>query len=118
VTVWGRKLVGSAQVRRRGVVLQHGALPLAGDVARLADVLALPTEERQALRVQLSKRAIALDEALGRSVTWAEVSKALSAGFADALNLRLAPGDLSSRELAAATRLQVRYGGDEWMYSR
>ncbi len=50
VTAYGRKLVGSAQVRRNGVVLQHGALPLEGDVARLVDVLALPEPDRVTLR--------------------------------------------------------------------
>ena len=31
----GRKLVGSAQVRKKNVVLQHGTLPLIGDVGRV-----------------------------------------------------------------------------------
>jgi lipoate-protein ligase A len=118
ITALGRKLVGSAQLRRRGVVLQHGALPLTGDVARLADVLALSAEERQALRRKLLRRAVALDEALGRDLVWDVVSDALALGFSDALDLALIPGDLSPYELAAATRLQTRYSGDEWTFSR
>ena len=114
----GRKLVGSAQVRRRGVVLQHGALPLSGDVARLADVLALPEGKRRALRDKLFRRAIALDEAVGRSVPADEVAGELARGFAEALNLALKAGCLSAFELATATRLQERYAGDEWTFSR
>lgn len=118
ITALDRKLVGSAQVRRQGVVLQHGALPLYGDVARLADVLQLPAAERQSLRTKLEQRAIALDEALGRRAVWSEVAAALAAGFAAALNLTLEPGDLSPFELAAATRLQQKYAGPEWTLSR
>lgn len=44
VTARGRKLVGSAQVRRQGRLLQHGALPRRADAALLARVIpdALP----------------------------------------------------------------------------
>jgi lipoyl(octanoyl) transferase len=118
ITALGRKLVGSAQLRRRGVVLQHGALPLIGDVARLADVLALSAEERRVLRSKLLRRAVALDEALGRRLAWDDVADALARGFSDALALTLMPGDLSPYELAEATRLQARYAGDEWNLCR
>lgn len=118
VTARGRKLVGSAQVRRRGVVLQHGALPLQGDVGRLAHVLQLSAPARGVLYAKLRERATALDEVLGRQVSWEEVAEALAAGFADALRLVLVRGNLTAHELAAATRLQVRYAGDEWTFSR
>ncbi len=41
ITVDGRKLVGSAQVRRREGLLQHGTLPLSGDIARICDASGL-----------------------------------------------------------------------------
>jgi lipoate-protein ligase A len=40
IALRGRKLVGSAQMRVQGGVLQHGALPLYGDVARICPLLA------------------------------------------------------------------------------
>jgi lipoate-protein ligase A len=118
VTAMERKLVGSAQVRRRGIVLQHGALPLRGDVGRLAHVLQLSHAARDALCTKLRERAIALDEVLGRPISWDEAAEALAAGFAEALRLVLARGDLTAHELAVATRLQVRYASDEWTFSR
>ncbi len=39
ITVGGRKIIGSAQVRRRGAVLQHGSLLLAVDYDRQASCL-------------------------------------------------------------------------------
>ncbi|MBN2353914.1 MAG: aminomethyl-transferring glycine dehydrogenase subunit GcvPB [Spirochaetales bacterium] len=43
ITVDGRKIIGSAQVRRRGVVLQHGSLLLAVDYDRQAACLRGPS---------------------------------------------------------------------------
>jgi lipoate-protein ligase A len=118
VTAYGRKLVGSAQVRRNGVVLQHGALPLEGDVSRLVDVLALPEPDRGALRRKLLERAIALDEVVGRVVPFDEAAEALTQGFGSALNIKFTPGELSQFERKAAEGLMSRYMGDEWTHVR
>ncbi len=118
VTAYGRKLVGSAQVRRNGVVLQHGALPLEGDVSRLVDVLALQEPDRVALRGKLLERAIALDEVVGRVVPFDEAAEALAQGFRSALNLEFTLGKLSSFEREAAEGLMSRYTGDEWTHVR
>lgn len=118
ITALGRKLIGSAQVRRQGVVLQHGALPLEGDVSRLADVLALPAEGQAVLRDKLHQRAVALDKVLGRRPGFDEVVEALVRGMAQALNLAFEPDELTAEEVAAADALRTRYAGPEWTYSR
>lgn len=118
VTALGRKLVGSAQVRRMGVVLQHGAIPLEGDVSRLVEVLALSEADRNELRGKLRQRAIALDEAVGRAIPFDDVAEALAWGFSEALNIDLEPGVLSPFELENVERLRPRYLSDEWTQSR
>jgi lipoate-protein ligase A len=106
ITASGRKLIGSAQVRPNGRVLQHGSLPLHGDIARVARYLAFPDEaERAALAAHLRERAATVTELLGRAVPFAEAGAALSRGFAAALNLELVPGESSERELARAEAL-------------
>jgi lipoate-protein ligase A len=65
ITVNGKKLVGSAQVRRKAGVLQHGTLPLYGDIARICDVLQYEDEDaREQARRQVRERATTLAEAL------------------------------------------------------
>ena len=39
ITLHGKKIIGSAQARRKGGVLQHGSLPLFGDIARITEIL-------------------------------------------------------------------------------
>ena len=118
ITVGGRKLIGSAQMRRQGLVLQHGALPLEGDIARIAQALAFESEgERRALEARLRFRATTLHLALGRRVTFEEAADALAAGFAQALNLTLVPGDLTPRERELAEWLRrEKYGHEAWTF--
>jgi len=118
ITVGGKKLVGSAQVRKKSVVLQHGSLPLEGDIGRIFDFLTVPSEERrEELKQELRGRATSLELALGHSVPFEEVARHLAAGFAQALNLRLIPGQLSEHELALAEKLRRdKYATREWNF--
>jgi lipoate-protein ligase A len=111
----GRKLVGSAQWRSRGGVLQHGSLPLHGDLTRVVDYLAFGDEEREVRRRSLRGRALTLEEATGRVLLFAQVAEALAAGFAAALNLTLTPGALTGHERGLAARLRrERYADPAW----
>ena len=103
ITAGEYKLIGSAQTRPAGRVLQHGSLPLHGDIARVVAYLAFESEaEREALAAHLRERAITLSALLGRPVQFAEAAGALGAGFADALNLELVPGAITADEARAA----------------
>ncbi|MEO7002218.1 MAG: lipoate--protein ligase family protein [Ktedonobacterales bacterium] len=106
ITVAGRKLLGSAQTRPAGRVLQHGSLPLRGDIARLVEYLTFETEnERSELTDRLREHATTLGEVLGREIGFDETAQALIVGFATALHLTLAPGELTAAERAAAHAL-------------
>jgi|SRR5579859_7369450 len=99
ITIGERKLLGSAQTRPAGRVLQHGSLPLHGDIARVVDCLWFADEdEREALRAHLRARATTLEAALGRPVSFTEAAEALAHGFARALNLTLEPGSVTEAE--------------------
>ncbi|MEZ4637352.1 MAG: lipoate--protein ligase family protein [Caldilineaceae bacterium] len=124
ITAHGRKLMGSAQSRRQGYVLQHGSLPLVGDIARLVDVLALPADEATALRAQLSSRALTLADALGVAedsslLGFAHVAAAMAAGFAETLNLELVPGALTAAEQECTESLiREQYATPAWTQHR
>jgi len=120
VTAGGKKLVGSAQVRRKEAVLQHGSLPLRGDITRICHYLAVPSEERrQELRRELRARATSLELVLGRVVPFAQVVEALVKGFSEALNLHLEPGELSERELALVQQFRrEKYTAEAWNFRK
>lgn len=103
VTVGERKLIGSAQARMGARILQHGSLPLRGEIARVVDYLTFADEQARAtLAARLRGHAITLGEALGRDITFDEVVPAMAQGFSAALTLDLIPGAPTAAELAAA----------------
>lgn len=110
ITVGGKKLVGSAQMRAQGVVLQHGAIPLHGDIARICPLLTSHPDP-----AQVRSRATTVESTLGRRVSWEEAAEALTEGFARALSLRLQVGALSPDELISARGLRAeKYGSLSW----
>src|SRR5260221_6271867 len=76
ITAGGKKLIGSAQVRKHNGALQHGSIPLDGDVSRICESLVFADEAaRQKARERVWERATTLGDALGRSVSWNEVAQ-------------------------------------------
>ena len=124
ITAHGRKLIGSAQSRRAGYVLQHGSLPLVGDIGRLIDVLALPADERARLRAELVGRATTLAEAMGveendPSLDFKHVAQAIIQGFGELLNLTFKPAQPSATELRRTAELiREHYANPEWLAHR
>lgn len=106
ITVEGSKLIGSAQVRRQGKVLQHGSLPLAGDLARICDALYYPDEAaREAARANVHSRAITLSEALGHQINWETAAEAIVEGFRSVFDVAFEPGALTKAEQETASYL-------------
>jgi lipoate-protein ligase A len=106
ITAGGKKLIGSAQTRRRGAVLQHGTIPLTGDITRVCQVLAYDSpSDRQAASITLSQRATTLSHVLGREVGWQEAAESLKSGFSTGLGLTLEPTESTAEEKARAAEL-------------
>jgi lipoate-protein ligase A len=96
-------------------VLQHGTLPLCGDITRILSYLSLSAAEREAQRQMVRLRATTLEESLGRALAFAQVASALADGFSRALGLGLEPGQLTASEQAWAARLHgQRYATSGW----
>ncbi|MEE8121292.1 MAG: biotin/lipoate A/B protein ligase family protein [Anaerolineales bacterium] len=116
ITVKQRKLLGSAQVRRRFGILQHGTLPLKGDITRICEVLRFDDQEgRTAAADALRNRAATVADLLGKPLSWEMAAEAMSEGFRQALDLQLESGDPSPGELTLAEELQgERFSNALW----
>jgi lipoate-protein ligase A len=113
ITVGGRKLIGSAQVRRRGGVLQHGSLPLGGDLARICDVLAYANDAARAeAAARLHARALTLETALGHRVLWEQAASAVISAFAHTFGIAFQPRPLTADERAHAHAIAARAYAD------
>ena len=116
ITVHGKKLIGSAQVRKFGGVLQHGAIPLEGNITRVVDVLAFADEaQRERERARLRRRALTLSAAVGRPVGWEEAAAIVTRGFQNTFAIVFSTEMLSADESARAEELRAtQYASDEW----
>jgi lipoate-protein ligase A len=117
ITSGGKKLIGSAQVRRRGGVLQHGSLPLGGDITRICQVLSYSDEEGRSMAAsRLGHRATTLEESLNHTIPWQECADAIVAGFEQALNIHLEEQTLSIEESERSDRLcRDKYEQMDWV---
>lgn len=112
----GRKVVGSAQARTRGCILQHGSIPFTIDPDELLAVLpGRKSESLEARRAKLSQAAVGVAELLGRPVAFAELASVLRTGFEMCLGVHFEEGRLSEEEAARARDLEAaKYGTGDW----
>jgi lipoate-protein ligase A len=116
ITVHGKKLIGSAQARKKEGVLQHGSLPLTGDLTRICQALVF---ESEAAREEASKRlltkATTVESVLGRAVPWETAAQAFVRAFETQLELCFEKGELSESESRRAEELvKEKYGHPSW----
>lgn len=116
ITVMGKKLLGSAQARRRNSVLQHGTLPLTGDLTRITQGLVFKDEvNRQNAAQRLLQHATTVEKLTGKPISWEQAAQAFIRGFEEALKLNLLPGNLTSEELLFAKKLfNDKYQSQQW----
>ncbi|HIE25518.1 MAG TPA: lipoate--protein ligase family protein [Anaerolineales bacterium] len=117
ITVNGKKIIGSAQARQKGGVLQHGSLPLTGDLARVTEALSFPDEKsRQTAAQKLMSHASTLESALGLEVDWGRASKSFARAFQSVLGIRLVSAGLSEAEKRRASELvPQKYAHPDWI---
>jgi lipoate-protein ligase A len=122
ITVGGRKLVGSAQARSGGMILQHGTVLLDVDLMALVAVLHPPAGVTpEAFQDHLTDRLTSLRQArsVGRPTAFDEAATALTDGFREVFEVVLEPGELTAAERQLAETLRrEKYAAESWTYRR
>jgi lipoate-protein ligase A len=116
LTVKGKKISGSAQCHKRGVVLQHGTILAKADLEKMFTYLRVPWAESCMQVVSIARdRMTSLHDELRKNVSTAELNHALIVGFQRGLDTKLVNGGLTLYELEHAKRLcRQKYGTDDW----
>ena len=116
ITVDGKKVIGSAQARKKKAILQHGSLPLSGDLTRITEVLHYPSEEERLQAGKfLLKKATTVSSVLGQEVSWQTAAQAVREGFSEVLNLDLREEGLTLEEWERARSLaDNRFSFVDW----
>ena len=118
VQVEGKKIVGSAQVRKREIVLQHGSLLIELEKDKLFSVFNFPSAQiRERFKTRFN--ATSLEEILKRKINFSELSEILPRGFEEEFGVRLVEGKLTEQEEKISKELlENKYSTYEWNYER
>lgn len=120
ITCQGRKLAGSAQTRKQGVILQHGSVPLSLDAEKLFNVLKCGGQEAGArLAARFRQQACALNDIASERITYSRAVEAFASGFAQGLGVAMVRRQLTPAELELAEKLeQEKYRTTRWNFER
>ena len=118
VQVEGKKIVGSAQVRKREIVLQHGSLLIELEKDKLFSVFNFPSVQiRERLKTRF--KATSLEEILKKKINFSELSEILPRGFEEEFGVKLTEGKLTEQEEKISKGLlENKYSTYEWNYER
>src|SRR2546426_3061100 len=112
ILLHGRKVVGSARVRRAGALLQHGSIVIEPRVATLVACLRLDDDPMTATR-RLDGGVAGLTEV--GAFEPPSIAMAIAEAVASEFDVRLAPGCLAEGESGAAGLLaRSKYESPEW----
>ena len=115
ITVAGKKLIGSAQARRKSGMLQHGSLPLWGDLTRITRTLSIPERDRILAAERLLHHASTRESVTGVRHAWETAAEAFKSGFEDSFQIRFFQDNLTDKEwLRASSRRSEKYGNPRW----
>ena len=106
----GRKLVGSAQWREGGALLQHGSILADDDQVRIPPLMRVPS--------RAAPPPATLRELLGRVPTAAEVHDAIGGAIAAQAGAPPAPLELDAETRRHAEQLAHRYRDAAWTWRR
>jgi lipoate-protein ligase A len=116
VLVNGRKISGSSQFHKRGVLLQHGTLLIDVDLEEMFTFLKVPWAKTCMEVVPIAKGKItSVKRELGSNISVQEAYEALVKGFQKALKIKLVEGKLTSYEEDLAEKLCVKkFSTEDW----
>lgn len=118
VTVGGRKISGNAQLRRRGIVLQHGTLMYNTRLELFPLLLKVPKIKRNIKSGAKSIGVTTVSRELRRRVSLKEVLDALITGFERALG-GMRRGSYIPLEIELAYKLyREKYSTENWLFRR
>ncbi len=119
ILVDGRKVSGSAQMRRWGIVLQHGTLVLNNDGNILSKALKMDIAKILDRGQQPETYVTSLSKVLGTSPDFEIVKKAIIHGFEKVFDIEFEESQFTDYENKLINQLiDEKYGTDSWNFKR
>lgn len=114
----GKKISGNAQMRKKGVLLQHGSIPRSIDKTMLFDLFRFPSEEiRTKKRHAFDKKATTIVQETDRNVSINDMKNAFKTGFQTGVGMNLTPFELADDQWDEVYQLaETKYRTPDWNF--
>lgn len=117
VTINGKKVSGSAQLRKGRTLLQHGTLMYNTDLSKIEKLLRVPKDKLVSHGAKtIYDRVTTLSREKGSVISREDVIGALKEGFEKAFNITFISDNLSDEEKDLAAKLVNKYSQMEWNF--
>lgn len=118
LTVRGKKISGSAQTHKLGLVLQHGTILVDVDLGKMFTFLCIDENSRADVIGIAREKITSLRNELGQKIPLKKVREALIEGFAQGMKTKFIEGNLTADEQNIAEKLYAqKYATAEWNLS-
>src|SRR5699024_5331400 len=119
LVVEGGKIAGRAQMRQKGVILQHGTLLQDIDIDDLFDMFIFKNDRlKEKMKQSYVDKAVANNDISERYITIDEMESAFESGFKKGLNINLKPLELTTQQNEEVEALIEKYQSSEWTYRK
>ena len=119
ILINGHKISGSAQMRRWGIVLQHGTLVLNNDNKMLSRALKMDISKIEELGQQPETYVTSIAEITGQEPDIKKIKAAIVKGFEAVFDIELEDSGLTNYENELIKQLiNEKYGTEEWNLKR
>lgn len=114
-----KKVVGSAQNRKNGVVLQHGSIILKFDSNRLFDFINIEDENKKQRLINFtSRKASGIENEINSKIDINKLEECIIKGISKQFNVMFIEEEISDYELNLANKLYKKYMSDEYNKKR
>ena len=119
IVIEKRKISGCAQLRRHGIVLQHGTILVNLNPEVMFRVLNIPKQKLIDKNIsKAEKRVTSLEDEISKSVSLKQVYDILVPSYSRSMNIDLKPAGLTEFELKKIEQFKTKYSSYEWNYRR
>ena len=120
ILIGSKKISGSAQLRRQGVILQHGTLIVDADFDAMFKSLKVPEEKFRSRGLKHPvQRMTSIRAERGAAVDFDELKDSLAKGFGEYFNVKIKKGNLTQFEKDFCRKLvDEKYANEKWNFKR
>ncbi len=112
IIVNGKKIVGSAQTRKKKKILQHGAVLIEIDVDKYCSLFNNYSEKSVE---ETRKRVTSLRQEMKKDILFEDVAEAMKFGFMKCFQAEFVTSELTDEEKGLSEKLaKDKYSSDEW----